>query len=145
MEDVRKVLDTHQVVLFDGVCNLCDNAVTFIIKHDKNDVFRFCPLQNPEADELLQGRELNKDDVDSIILVTKDDVFVKAPAALRIAKKLDKGWPLLYSFRIVPRFLSNGVYDFVARNRYGWFGKKDNCMIPTPELKSKFIGKYHDS
>jgi len=143
--EVNRLLDNYQVVLFDGVCNLCDNAVTFIINHDKHDTFRFCPLQNAEADLLLKDRGLDKDDVDSIILVTKDDVYVKASAALRISQKLDKGWPLLAMFRAIPKFISNGVYDFVARNRYGWFGKKDNCMIPTPELKNKFIGEYKNS
>lgn len=142
MDNVKEILDHHEVVLFDGVCNLCNNAVTFIINHDKDDHFRFCPLQNPEAEELMAGRGVDLDKVDSIILLRKDETFIKAKAALRIAKKLDKGWPLLYAFRVVPRFISNSVYDFVARNRYGWFGKKDNCMIPTPELKSKFIGEY---
>lgn len=142
MENVNMILEDHQVILFDGVCNLCNNAVTFIIRHDKNDTFRFCPLQNPEAKELLKGRNVDLEKVDSIILVRKNETFIKAKAALRIAQKLDRGWPLLNAFRIVPRFLSDGVYDFVARNRYGWFGKKDNCMIPTPELKSKFIGEY---
>lgn len=129
----------NKIVLFDGVCNLCNGAITFIIKRDKKDVFRYAPLQSKVGKELAAKHHIDLDKVDSIILVTEDKAYAKSTAALRIAKQLSKGWPLLAMFLILPKFLRDAVYDFIARNRYKWFGKKDACMIPTPELKRKFL------
>lgn len=129
----------NKIVLFDGVCNLCNSAITFIIKRDKKDVFRYAPLQSKVGKELAAKHHIDLDRVDSIILVTEDKAYAKSTAALRIAKQLSKGWPLLAMFLILPRFLRDAVYDFIARNRYKWFGKKDACMIPTPELRGKFL------
>ena len=130
---------TKKIILFDGVCNLCNGAITFIIKRDKNDVFRYAPLQSKVGKNLAAKHKIDLDKVDSIILVTDQSAVAKSTAALRIAKHLSGGWPLLAVFFILPTFLRNAVYDFIARNRYKWFGKKDACMIPTPELKSKFL------
>ena len=130
---------TKKIILFDGVCNLCNGAITFIIKRDKNDVFRYAPLQSEVGKNLAAKHKIDLDKVDSIILVTDQSAVAKSTAALRIAKQLSGGWPLLAVFFILPTFLRNAVYDFIARNRYKWFGKKDACMIPTPELKSKFL------
>ncbi len=132
-------MQNKKIILFDGVCNLCNGAITFIIQRDKNDVFRYAPLQSEVGKNLAAKHNIDLDKVDSIILVTEDKAFAKSTAALRIAKHLSGGWPLLAVFLILPRFLRNAVYDFIARNRYKWFGKKDACMIPTPELKSKFL------
>ncbi len=132
-------MQNKKIILFDGVCNLCNGAITFIIKRDKNDVFRYAPLQSEVGKNLAKKHEIDLDKVDSIILVTDQSAVAKSTAALRIAKHLSGGWPLLAVFLILPRFLRNAVYDFIARNRYKWFGKKDACMIPTPELKSKFL------
>lgn len=128
-----------KVILFDGVCNLCNGAITFIIQRDKKDIFRYAPLQSAIGRELAAQHHIDLDKVDSIILVTTGKAVSKSTAALRIAQDLAAGWPLLSIFLIVPPFLRNWVYDFIARNRYKWFGKKDACMIPTPELKNKFL------
>ncbi|EAQ40009.1 hypothetical protein MED134_04629 [Dokdonia sp. MED134] len=130
---------TKKIILFDGVCNLCNGAITFIIQRDKKDLFRYAPLQSEIGKELAAKHHIDLDKVDSIILVTEDKAYAKSTAALRIAKQLSAGWPLLAVFLILPRFLRDAVYDFIARNRYKWFGKKEACMIPTPELKSKFL------
>lgn len=129
----------HKIVLFDGVCNLCNNSVVFIIKHDKEDRFRFAALQDEAGEKITNQYQIDTDKVDSIVLVDNEKAYTKSDAALRIALYLNGLYPLLYGFMIVPRFLRNWVYDLIAGNRYKWFGKKDNCMIPTPELKSKFL------
>lgn len=129
----------NKVILFDGVCNLCNGAITFIIKRDKKDVFRYAPLQSEIGKKLAAKHDIDLQKVDSIILITNNKAVSKSTAALRIAQQLSGAWPLFIVFLIVPTFIRNGVYDFIARNRYKWFGKKDACMIPTPELKSKFL------
>ncbi|WGK64769.1 thiol-disulfide oxidoreductase DCC family protein [Croceiramulus getboli] len=128
-----------KIILFDGVCNLCNGAVVFIIKRDKNNVFQFAPLQSETAQKLLSGCDDNLRQEDSIILVEGDTCSSKSTAALRIARHLSGGYPLLTGFLILPKFIRDGVYDFIAKRRYRWFGKKEACMIPTPELKSKFL------
>jgi predicted DCC family thiol-disulfide oxidoreductase YuxK len=130
---------SQDIVLFDGVCNLCNAAILFIIKRDKNNRFKFAPLESDTGKELLSMHQIDSSKIDSIVLISGDSAFAKAGAALRISKHLTGLWPLLYSLVIIPRCISDGVYDFIARNRYKWFGKKESCMIPTPELKSKFL------
>ncbi|QJP35532.1 DUF393 domain-containing protein [Nonlabens sp. Ci31] len=131
--------ENKDIVLFDGVCNLCNAAILFIIKRDKNDRFRFAPLESEVGKKLLAKYQIDPSKIDSIVLVSGDSAFAKAGAALRISKHLTGLWPLLYSLIIIPSLISDTVYDFIARNRYKWFGKKESCMIPTPELKSKFL------
>lgn len=128
-----------QIILFDGVCNLCNKAVTYIIDHDKNDHFKFAALQSDVGKDLLSKHSIDPQEIDSIVLIDTNKAYIKAGAALRIAKKLSGALPLLYGFVILPKFITNAIYDFIARNRYDWFGKKDNCMIPSPELKAKFL------
>ncbi|WP_194852637.1 thiol-disulfide oxidoreductase DCC family protein [Nonlabens antarcticus] len=128
-----------KIVLFDGVCNLCNKAITYIIEHDPKDQFRFAALQSDEGKSLLAKYEIDPTEIDSIVLVSDNKSYIKASAALRIAKNLSGALPLIYGFAIFPKVITNGVYDFIARNRYNWFGKKDNCMIPTADLKSKFL------
>lgn len=129
----------HDIILFDGVCNLCNGAVTFIIKHDKKDSFRFAALESAFGRELLAAHNIDSTVTDSIILVRGKSAFAKAEAALHIAKKMSGLWPLLYVFNVLPNKVNNFFYDYIARNRYKWFGKKESCMIPTPALKSKFL------
>lgn len=129
----------HSVILFDGVCNLCNGAVTFIIKRDPKNKFKFAPLQSDIGSVLTAEHNIDTAKTDSIILVENNKVYVKSTAALRIAKRLKGGYPLLYGFIILPAFFRNWIYDWIAKNRYKWFGKKESCMIPTPELKSKFL------
>ena len=132
--------ENKKIILFDGVCNLCDNAVQHIIKHDKKDVFRFVPLQSDLGKEILNYLKIDTCKMDSIILYEPGIAyFYKSDAALEIAKDLGdfSKWSII--FKIVPSSLRNPIYDYVARNRYKWYGKKDACMIPTPELKAKFL------
>lgn len=129
----------HDIVLFDGVCNLCNSAILFIIKRDRKDRFRFAPLDSDIGKELLSQHHIDSSKIDSIVLISGDSAFAKADAALNIAKHLNHLWPILYVFKIVPSFISDKIYDFIARNRYKWFGKKESCMIPTPNLTSKFL------
>lgn len=133
------MMEGKHIVLFDGVCNLCNGAVLFIIKRDKKDRFRFAALESDLGKEFLARHNIDPSKIDSIVLISGDSAFAKAGAALRIAKYLTGLWPLLYSLVIIPKFIADAVYDFIARNRYKWFGKKESCMIPTPELKSKFL------
>lgn len=129
----------YKIVLFDGVCNLCNGAVTFIIKRDSKNVFKFATLQEDPGQELIKKYGINILKTDSIILIENGKAYVKSTAALRIARSLNGVYPLLFGFMIVPNFMRNWVYDIIARNRYKWYGKRDSCMIPTPELKAKFL------
>lgn len=130
---------THKIILFDGVCNLCNSSVTFVIKRDKKDVFRFTALQEEPGRNLMSKFEIDPAETDSIVLIDGERAYTKSTAALRISRHLGGAYPLLYGFMIVPKFLRNWVYDYIAKNRYKWYGKKDSCMIPTPELRSKFL------
>ncbi len=135
MEDNKK-----QIILFDGVCNLCNSSVQFIIKRDKKDIFRFAALQSDVGQELVRERGIDTSKVDSIILIQPEMAYyVKSDAALRIARSLSGLWPALEIFLWLPSGLRDLIYDLVARNRYRVFGKRDACMIPTPELKEKFL------
>ena len=127
------------VILFDGVCNFCNASVNFVMKRDPKGRFRFAPLQSDVAGELLDRSGLNRDDIDSIVLVEGDRAAVKSTATLRIVSQLTGLWPLLSVFRFVPRFLRDAVYDWIARNRYRWFGRRDSCMLPTAELRGRFL------
>ena len=127
------------VILFDGVCNLCNGSVLFVIKRDPQGIFRFATLQGSVARELLVKHDMDSDALYSIILVDGSRVYQRSRAALEVVKRLTGLWPLLYVFIIVPPFLRDAVYDWISSNRYQWFGKKNECTIPTPELKSRFI------
>lgn len=129
-----------KIILFDGVCNLCDNAVQYIIKNDKNDIFRFVPLQSDLGKEILSYLKVDTSKMDSIILYEPGlAYYYKSDAALEIVKDLNAFLKWLIVFKIIPSGLRNPIYDYVARNRYKWYGKKTACMIPTPESKSKFL------
>ena len=132
--------ENKKIILFDGVCNLCNGSVVFIIKRDKKDVFRFAAIQSEEGQKLVEDYQIDTTKVDSILLLDGKNYYAKSTAALTIARYLKGGYPLLYGFMILPAFFRNWIYDIIARNRYKWFGKKESCMIPTPELKGKFIG-----
>ncbi|MEO6169167.1 MAG: thiol-disulfide oxidoreductase DCC family protein [Chitinophagales bacterium] len=127
------------IILFDGVCNLCNGFVQFIIKRDKKERFVFGALQSERAKELLAEYQLPKEKMDSVVLIENGKVFTQSTAALRIAKKLDGGWSLTYAFIVIPKFLRDWIYGLIAKYRYKIFGKKDVCMVPTPEFKKRFI------
>jgi len=129
-----------KIILFDGVCNLCDSSIQFIIKHDKKDIFRFVALQSEIGLEIINHIGIDTTKIDSILLYEPGKAYYyKAQAALKIAKELGGIYTAISWFSILPDFLTNTVYDYIARNRYKWYGKKDACMIPTPELKAKFL------
>ncbi|MCW5519370.1 thiol-disulfide oxidoreductase DCC family protein [Aureitalea sp. L0-47] len=134
-----KEAENHKIVLFDGVCNLCNGAVIFMIGKDKDDRFRFTSLQEETGRTIIKQYGIDTKKIDSIILIDNGKAYVKSTAALRIALYLKGMWPLLHGFLIFPKFIRDFVYDIIAKYRYKWFGKKESCMIPTPELKNKFI------
>lgn len=130
----------HDLVLFDGVCNLCSGSVQFIIKRDPKAKYRFASLQSVTGQKYLNEFNLNPTELHSIILVRADGRWLqRSDAALEIARNLSGGWPLFYVFKVIPRLLRDPVYNWIARNRYAWFGKMDACWLPTLELKSRFV------
>lgn len=132
--------ENKKIILFDGVCNLCNGAIQFIIKHDKSDQFRYAPLQSATGMKYLQQRNIDTAEIDSIILIEPGVAYyTKSSAALKIGQDFGGLWRLLGVFEWIPESISNFMYDIIAKNRYNWFGKKEECMIPTPELKAKFL------
>ena len=129
----------QSVVLFDGVCNLCTGSVQFIIRRDPVGRFRFASLQSEVGTQLARHHGLSAEVLHSVVLIEDGHAYERSQAALRIARRLSGGWQLLWSLRVVPRPIRDAVYDVVARNRYRWFGRKDSCMIPTPELRARFL------
>jgi len=130
------------IILFDGVCNLCDNAVQYLIKRDKKDIFRFVPLQSELGIQILDYLKVDRLQVDSMILYEPGKAyFLKSSAALEALKMLGgiNRWLAMFSF--IPSSLRDPLYDFVARNRYKWYGKKESCLMPTDEIKAKFLEK----
>jgi predicted DCC family thiol-disulfide oxidoreductase YuxK len=130
---------SHPLILFDGVCNLCNTSVLFIIKRDSKSVFRFASLQSELGKTMLREFNLPVTELNSVLLIHNGKLYQKSNAALEITRHLRGLWPMFYGFMIIPAFIRNGFYNWIANNRYTWFGKKDACMIPTPELKSRFI------
>jgi predicted DCC family thiol-disulfide oxidoreductase YuxK len=134
------VEDEKKIILFDGVCNLCNGAVQFIIKRDKNEIFQFAPLQSAIGKKLTSERNIDVGKVDSIILIEPGKAYyIKSDAALKIGMELRKYGTISYVLNLIPSALRNIVYDFVAKNRYQWYGKKEVCMVPDPTLKNKFL------
>lgn len=127
------------IVLFDGVCNFCNASINFIIRRDRGGYFKFAPLQSETGERLIDEHNIDTVETDSIILVEGGRVFTHSDAALRIARRLDRMWSWAYAFIVVPRALRDLVYKLIARNRYRIFGRRDSCMIPTPEVRARFL------
>ncbi len=134
-------MEDHPVILFDGVCNFCNSTVNFVIKRDKKSVLRFATLQSRMAEGILANEHSGKRDLNSFVFIEKNTIYTRSTAALRVCRYMNGLWPMMYGFMIVPRFIRDGIYNWVARNRYKWFGKKEVCMIPTPELQSRFLNE----
>ncbi len=134
-----RVQDKFIIVLFDGVCNLCNNAIDFIISRDKKNKFKVGALQEVTSKKILKDYQINEEYLDSLVYIHKNQVYYKSRAALEIARNLSGLWPILYIFIIIPSFLRNPIYDWIARNRYKWFGQKETCRLPTEEEKAKFL------
>ena len=139
MNDILKLSETNPILLFDGVCNLCNGAVQFVIKYGSKDVLRFTALQSEVGQQILEHFDLPKEDIFSVILLDNGKIYTRSSAALRMYKNMGGVWSLMYFFMIIPRPIRDAVYNFIAKNRYKWFGEKESCMIPTPELKSRFL------
>ncbi len=129
----------NPAILFDGVCNLCSGSVRFIIKRDPLGIFRFTPLQSETGKKLISKFDLPQDKLDSIILIENNNCYLKSTAALKIVQSLGALWPLLSIFRLVPSSIRDYFYDIVARNRYEWYGKRAECMVPPTDIKSRFL------
>ncbi|WP_282630540.1 thiol-disulfide oxidoreductase DCC family protein [Empedobacter sedimenti] len=132
-------MKTRKIILFDGICNLCNQSVQFIIEHDSKNQFRFASLQSDFGQNFLKENNLEATQFDSIVFIEDDHFHTKSSAALKISKYLDGITSWLTIFMIVPKPLRDVVYSFIAKNRYRWFGKNESCWLPTPELKAKFI------
>lgn len=127
------------IILFDGVCNFCNSIVNFVLRQDKENIFLFAPLQSEAAQTLLKQHQLSNSGFDSFVFVDDDKTYKKSSAALKVMQKLPWYWQWTQVFWIVPKPLRDWVYSFVAKNRYKWFGKKEQCMVPAPELRSRFL------
>lgn len=126
------------VILFDGVCNFCDQSVQFIIKRDRDGIYKFASLQSDIGQKLLTKYQVPTD-IDSFLLIKDNKVYTKSTAALKIAQQLDGLWKVFYPLIIIPKPFRDIFYNIIAKNRYKWFGKKDSCTLPSPEIKDRFI------
>jgi len=128
-----------RIILFDGVCNFCNGAVNFVIKRDKKGLIKFAPLQTEHGKQLLEKYKLLQLDMQSFVFIEKGKAYLRSTAALKVCRHLNGLWPLCYGFIIVPRFIRDGLYNWIAKNRYKWFGQKDSCMIPSPSIRARFL------
>ena len=128
----------NKIILFDGVCKLCSASVRFVIKRDKKKIFRFASLQSDFAKKSLLEKEISNS-VKTIVYLRGDKIYLRSDAALEISKELNGLWPLLYFFKVIPRFLRDAVYDLISQHRYQWFGESDECWLPSPDLNSRFV------
>jgi len=136
---LNNIEEKHPVVLFDGVCNLCNRSVRFILARDPGGIFRFAPLQSDAGKNILRRYNLPTDKFGSFILLKEGELYTKSSAALKVLNELGGFWKLLYIFIVIPAPFRNAVYDLVAKNRYKWFGRSDECMVPTPEIRGRFL------
>jgi len=127
------------VILFDGVCNFCNSAVNFVIRHDKKAQVQFAPLQSDKGRLFLRQYGLPAAEMKSFVFIEDGKSYTQSTAALRVCRYLNGLWPLCYGFIIVPKFLRDGIYNWIAKNRYKWFGVREQCMMPTPEVRTRFI------
>ena len=131
--------ENRPLILFDGVCNYCNSVVNFIIRHDKSQHFIFSPLQSERGQQILESFDLPKKEFNSFILVDNHKICSRSTAALHVLNKLPWYWKWTQIFWIIPVVVRDALYNLIARNRYKWFGKKDSCMIPSPEIKARFL------
>lgn len=129
----------QKIILFDGVCNLCNGLVQFVINHDKHAAFTFGSLQSEEGQALLKEKGLPTDDFDSFVYLKDKEVYVKSTGALNVLKDLGGSWRLLYVFIIIPRPVRDFLYGLIAKKRYSLFGRRESCMLPTPDLQTRFL------
>lgn len=128
------------IMFFDGVCNLCNGLVRFIIKHDHQHKIRFAPLQSDTAASLLREKNPGLLNIDSVVYFSEEGHFTRSDAILQMLKDLGGGWKIFYAFIIIPRFIRDYIYNVIAANRYRMFGKRDSCMVPATDVKDRFLG-----
>ncbi len=131
---------SYPVVLFDGVCNLCNGIVKFSLKRDRRGVLRFASLQSDAGKEILREHGIDENQMDTFVFVENGQAFTRSTAGLKLFRSFGFPWALLYVFIIIPSPVRNAIYNFIARNRYRWFGKEDSCMLPSPEVRARFLG-----
>ncbi len=129
----------ERVIVFDGVCNVCNASVNFVMARDPDRKFRFGTLQSEAAQQILKELEVSTEDFETFLLLEGDRVFTKSTAALRVVRQLGSLWPLLYALMIIPRPIRDAFYDAIARNRYHWMGKSETCRVPTPTDRERFV------
>jgi predicted DCC family thiol-disulfide oxidoreductase YuxK len=129
----------QSIILFDGVCNFCNGAVNFLIKKDKKSQLKFGAIQSEQGQELLRTYGLSTTEINTFIFIENKKAYTRSTAALKVSKYLGGLWPAFYGFIIVPKFIRDGIYNWIAKNRYKWFGQKDECMIPTPDVRQRFL------
>jgi predicted DCC family thiol-disulfide oxidoreductase YuxK len=127
------------VLLFDGVCNLCNASVQWVLLRDKQQIFRFAALQSEVGQKILARHGLHNETLDTVVLSDGDRVFVRSDAPLEVLRRLGGFWRFFYVFKYVPKPLRDAVYRFIARNRYRWFGRKESCLLPRPEWRERFL------
>lgn len=132
-------MTTTPIILFDGICNFCNGSVNFVIRRDKKSMVKYAALQSEAGQQLLKQFSLPTNEFNSFIFIEAGEVYTQSTGALKVCKYLNGLWPLLYGLIIVPRFIRDGVYNWVAKNRYKWFGKKDQCMIPGQDIRERFL------
>lgn len=132
-------MNPQRVILFDGVCNFCNSSVNFVLKRNAKKNIMFAPLQSAAGQKLLQSHNMPVDGLQSVIFIEGMAIYERSTAALRICRQLNGLWPLFYGLIVVPRFIRDGVYNWIANNRYTWFGRRQECMIPSPDVKARFL------
>jgi predicted DCC family thiol-disulfide oxidoreductase YuxK len=132
-------MHSNPTILFDGVCNFCNHWVQVALKKDRKGQLRFAPLQSQAAIKLLKEHSLQTTSLSSVVLLENGKAYTQSSAVCRICKHLSGGWKLLYGFIVIPKFIRDGIYNVIARNRYKWFGRKDACMIPSAEQRTRFL------
>lgn len=132
-------MDPHPVILFDGICNFCNSSVNFIIRRNRRKDIHFAALQSEAGKQLIKEYRLPVKEMESIVFIEKGKVHVRSTATLHICRHLTGLWPVCYGFIIIPRFIRDGIYNWIAQNRYKWFGVQDQCMVPTPDVRERFL------
>ena len=139
MTSPSPIVKQEPVLLFDGYCNFCSSTVQFVLRKERNHVLFFSSLQSDTGKALLAHYHIDPLKTDSLVLIDKDKAYVKSGAAIRLARYMKGAYPLLVAFLIVPPFIRNAVYDYIARHRYKWFGKSESCMVPDPAVRQRFL------
>jgi predicted DCC family thiol-disulfide oxidoreductase YuxK len=132
-------MNKQPIILFDGVCNFCNSAVNFVLRKNSKSNILFAALQSEAGQKLLQQYNLPMDDMESFVFIEAGTAYKQSTAGLKVCRHLRRLWPLCYSLIIVPKFIRDGIYNWIARNRYKWFGVRQQCMIPSPEVKARFL------